>query len=448
MILNDNTMPSVRHIIKRQTLELQMASKKEAFFVQERMKRLYYNELLPIIHACCNQLSPDNTIYRIDKLEIDLGDIKKNNLDRTFVNKLSAMINKSVSMAMTKAEVVPVDDDTTVVNDVGHSSQRRSSATNSDATVPDKKPVGSKSDRLKHFTKTGTLPWWSEEEDAESIEEQFIQLSVEAPADVKHLIRQSLSVSRQLKRLIYQLSDKTLVKLAKLFVPRLGFFIRDLYQDWRSLVQDNNIEGIDAYQFSRSDQRFYHWEGLFHSVCEPLEVDVAEEQLTTRFLLHIAAVYKVNYQPLVLGLRKAIMQSKKNGHVFRGEFDTIVEQLIKNFKQDAAAAHHEQATTDLAGLLNELRHVDCFSSKRQALCQAILAKLNVKTLTYLSDELKQKLADSMHKTIAMCNEEDWQVMQSFLTGMEAEVRNLLIKDDSKINSDTIRTSIPFNESNE
>lgn len=80
---------SVTHKIHRQILDLQLSEKKDAFSLQTQFRDLYFDELLPLIEAELNRLSPGDEVIVIDRLELDLGKVIQNgSLDQTMKERL------------------------------------------------------------------------------------------------------------------------------------------------------------------------------------------------------------------------------------------------------------------------------------------------------------------------------------------------------------------------
>ena len=81
-------MVQQRHLIKQQILDLRVGSKIPAVGLQNQLSALYRNQVIPLIDAYCNQLSDPDAILRIDTLDIDLGEIDIQNLEKEFVEKV------------------------------------------------------------------------------------------------------------------------------------------------------------------------------------------------------------------------------------------------------------------------------------------------------------------------------------------------------------------------
>lgn len=65
----------MRHIIKKQVMDLHVDQKLDGFDIQHRMSALYYEKILPALEKIFDALSDENTVLCVDKLKIDLGHI-------------------------------------------------------------------------------------------------------------------------------------------------------------------------------------------------------------------------------------------------------------------------------------------------------------------------------------------------------------------------------------
>lgn len=70
----------MQHIIKKQTIQLTVDKKLDAFHVQQRMSELYMQKMLPVLGKLFDDASGEDKIIYIDSLEIDLGAITEEEL--------------------------------------------------------------------------------------------------------------------------------------------------------------------------------------------------------------------------------------------------------------------------------------------------------------------------------------------------------------------------------
>jgi Contractile injection system tape measure protein len=66
----------MKHLIKKQVVELKLMTDRDMFSVQQKANHFYYKKILPALERALDALTDDEHIIRIDKLEIDLGGIE------------------------------------------------------------------------------------------------------------------------------------------------------------------------------------------------------------------------------------------------------------------------------------------------------------------------------------------------------------------------------------
>lgn len=92
------------HHIRRQILELELTRERDAATLQRRASSAFQERVLPELDRLFGQMAPENRIVRLDKLEIDLGDLDERNWEQRFVERCIEMISRQVSEAAFKAE--------------------------------------------------------------------------------------------------------------------------------------------------------------------------------------------------------------------------------------------------------------------------------------------------------------------------------------------------------
>ncbi len=66
----------MRHVIKKQVLELKLATDKDMFRIQQKAGDYYYQHILPAIEKVLDGLTDGEHVIQIDKLEVDLGEME------------------------------------------------------------------------------------------------------------------------------------------------------------------------------------------------------------------------------------------------------------------------------------------------------------------------------------------------------------------------------------
>ena len=201
-----------RHIIKKQVLELQLSSQQGAFELQNEVSRIYRSKIVPLIDTCLSQLSAADEIYRIDRLEINLGNININNLEEEFIAKFKEEIRQQIDQNRERSPLFT-------------STRSRSNQTTSQLEL------------FSYFIQTGNLPWWSQKLSKQELEKSCDRLLKTSPEQVKLIFAESFKQEKYSRRIIYQFSDSTLLKIAQLFASHLYNFIANYHNDIQQIYK-------------------------------------------------------------------------------------------------------------------------------------------------------------------------------------------------------------------
>lgn len=185
-----------KHIIQKQTIEVQLASGRDAFMVQDKIKNIYYEKILPRLDELFSALVNDDLIVRLDTLDLHLGDIDSDKLEHQLVEKTVQAAQKYLEQKLqfdvhdhTSMELIPVQK--------------------------------SAIDVLLYFLAYGRFPWWSGIHDLSLLEAKIMdgQAGTGLQEKLRYLIT---SHPFALQRLICQFSDAFLFFLLQLYFPALN----------------------------------------------------------------------------------------------------------------------------------------------------------------------------------------------------------------------------------
>jgi hypothetical protein len=99
----------MKHLIRKQVITLQLDAGQDAFSIQQQARDYYYLHIAPVLEKLFDELSSENEIVHIEKLEIDLGDVGWKN-DRFTVDDdsiyqvLKDSISKTLSASGDRAD--------------------------------------------------------------------------------------------------------------------------------------------------------------------------------------------------------------------------------------------------------------------------------------------------------------------------------------------------------
>ncbi|MCL2931295.1 MAG: hypothetical protein MGG11_03070, partial [Trichodesmium sp. MAG_R03] len=318
-------MNKQRHIIKKQVIELNLSSQRDAFALQNEVSRIYRQKVVPLIDNLLSQSIAPDTIHRINTLDINLGNIDINNLEEDLIEKVTEQIQKQLeiefSSSIKEKNIFDSGQKNVERSNYSDSQQERKLKNLQVFKIENKRR--SQLEILSYFVETGMLPWWAENFSKQELEKSCDYLITDSPIQVKYIIEESLKNLRKLQRLIYQFSDVMLLKIVSLFTGDLVEFIANYNTDikpiFEQLEQTRNIPIAKL--------RFQRWEGILLSLSPRDNTKVNKLSLVEANLLLIATSNGINYTELFNSLVTKIEHLLGEGRGFKSGLPEILESL-------------------------------------------------------------------------------------------------------------------------
>ena len=199
-------MESGINIIKKQIWEIDLDSAQNAFSLQNEWGQFSQTEISPILDQVCNELINEDTIVKIDKIELDLGKVSFTNMEKELPGIVYQAFRESLEHLLADSSQTS-DDNVTVVSET-HSNL----------------------DLIDHFLSTGTLPWWASKLNDINLEATFKKvISAEKPI-IRKLLSAGLHLTDFRKRLVNQFSTELLLSLVEILEPVQAKSIQTLFR--------------------------------------------------------------------------------------------------------------------------------------------------------------------------------------------------------------------------
>jgi hypothetical protein len=308
------------HIIKKQVLELRGLREEDAPEMQDRMRRLYYNRLLPLIDRYLSLLSPDNRSIRIEKLELDLGRIDALDFEAAILRQLEKQLQAQWSQL-----VLP--------NEASQAENRR----------PPEKPEVIHWERFRYFVETGNLPWWTEiRPGANPVMESLDYLLEQDPAAIAEAMRNWLPKEYYLRRLARQLPVERLLRLAGLQIRWTGGSFAEQAQTFYRVLPSL------ASALNLWPSRFQEETGvkLLQIAFWRKAVQTNAQVFWQEWLLQLAVVFKIKYRVLLENLQSIL--AKMPAETPPGlELALIVRRLVTEQLPKTTATPDRQADSTI-----------------------------------------------------------------------------------------------------
>lgn len=247
-------MPNQRHIIKKQVLEITIDGREKAGQAQEKFKQLFQEHLLPAISAVFDQISPDGELHRIDRLEIDLGEVDLSVAGDQIPEHFKVLFQHALEEKIAKIKPHP---------------QATQSA-----------DPGTRIEVLLHFLDTGHLPWWASASGPDTLEGLFEAFTQLPKVEMARILGDILRLDRRKKRFLRHLEGKHLEALIGKLSPSKEIW--STFSQWQKIVPAIAMEG----GFQKNTLRLQSVEGLLHFLRSSAPSDIDSVRMLEFLLLH------------------------------------------------------------------------------------------------------------------------------------------------------------------
>jgi len=230
------------HLIQKQHIEVTTTNRALAMKVQKDLQARYWGSVVDRLDQLFSEIADQDTIFRIERLEIDLGTIDLKEFEEQTITMLREKIMDIVGRTSLQQDRLV----TTIAMDKQESTLiQRMEASDLEA--------------LLFFLTTGLLPWWyAKTRQASTIDELVEQVIQGEPSQLIHFLENANAL--ELKRVVQQFKLKQLMNLAaKKETTTLARSIQVLYEALSVLEQKNGsslalpIKKVLVKQLSRKE---------------------------------------------------------------------------------------------------------------------------------------------------------------------------------------------------
>ena len=213
------------HIIQKQIFDLKLGSVDEAKSLADELERIYNQFIVPLLDDIFTRYDIPGHIIKIDKLEIDLGNIDPGDFEFAIVQQFERVLSRKLAE---------------VLND------HRAYIPNESA--PEIIPyTPARIELMSHFLSKGRFPAFAQLDDME-LDNLMVELIKTSPAQLKNLlVTQSRRSVMVVRRVVMQFSEPVRHQVYELFAPQHVTYIRRVEQEWKEAAKE--ISGISVSQF-------------------------------------------------------------------------------------------------------------------------------------------------------------------------------------------------------
>jgi hypothetical protein len=306
-------MAAQQHKIMRQVLELHGCPEPDARRVLSALRETCYRRLVPLIDKVCSDLSEPGRIDRIDRLEIDLGEVQLEAIDAALGGRFEAAFSRALSGVLGEA-------------DGAGDAQREA---------------------FERFVHTGTAPWWIDLSDRRALEACLESLLARAPEAVREILRSAPDPRRVRRRMALAYSDRLLARVAQTLSPSLSNLLTWLGEEWVAALERVSVAHGHAARLAR---RLW-WEEMLRADEHSVIAESATPAFLHAMLMRISRGLAIDYRELIKAVVSALEENSSMSPARRG---LILQALRQQEPSSRVAQSDAQADRNLSLIREEI----------------------------------------------------------------------------------------------
>ncbi|MDQ6969604.1 MAG: contractile injection system tape measure protein [Mariprofundus sp.] len=337
-----------RHMIQRQILDITLDRQESFFQMQNRLSQLCHDELGQLLDKMCSAASPDGATYRIDRLEVDLGEISGLDLEQNILSKI-----QQIFPTVLQDNIGQLEDNQSAVIDAG---LNRTKLTLSEiaATVGRHSTETEPLESFIYFIKTGAMPWWHSASAAYP-DKIFDELLGKYKKQLLEYLHPVLQHSMARERFVRQMPIHLLRQYIALFAPGAE------QQAFLAVIADFNLMAERQTLLAVKTWDYIVWDAVIRITC----VDESRLDIAAWLELFISAcaqsIAKTDQQT-GKEIARMIRQCKSSGHAFHSKLPVLIESLFADLGDTLESKRNENESVDPASNRHELAQLDISDS--------------------------------------------------------------------------------------
>ncbi len=248
-----------------------------------RWEQFYPRNVERVAGEVLDKLRVKNEELRIEKLELDLGNIPEEDFDEQFPLRFREKLEEAVIQWRVESGELRVSRPLSTLNSQ-LSTEKPLSTLHSQFSI------------LRHFLLHGSLPWYAARECGD-IGRLFLNVLRENAGELKKFLQTCGHYTSLQQRLVYQLGDPELEKGVHLLAPGAGVFIvayvRFLHAKYSETEQP---------QATRSNHRDAVWQVVYAYLLTQRSSYFDKKSFVTQTIIRLAARYNLSYESLLTRL--------------------------------------------------------------------------------------------------------------------------------------------------
>ncbi|MEO9531958.1 MAG: contractile injection system tape measure protein [Crocinitomicaceae bacterium] len=284
-----------QHIISKFNWETKMNDRSLAFELQKRISSWSKEPLNRELKRVFNKLCPEDQVWKVDQLEIDLGVINLENLERDLSSRLdSELTEKLIQLTL------------------------RTFYSDSRIEIIDRQ----KSDlEIVDFYLQRGYYSWSYQTDLGSLDEMILRLLTADRSNFINHLRKIGKLEKVRKRLAWQTNEKTIQNVIRELEPNSSDIIIALPEELEKLRRTKSFFHAEKFEFRKNT-----WFWILNYLLTERGTLFNKISFTKSILKQSASHYNIDYQDLLNLLQQALMHIEQR-IIIRSEFITVIHAL-------------------------------------------------------------------------------------------------------------------------
>ena len=300
------------HRVRRQRLVVDAATPELALALQSRLSELNQRALLPAIEAVLAELAPPGRQVRIDRLDVDLGEMTPDALDDELPRRLRAALREALGDALRGGPDDPAP---------GVAWRREGEA---------------RMELLGHWLARGTLPFWAPRAPP-SLEALVMEGAAADPAALAATVRRLGRSRASLERLAAQLRDPALAALVRALEPEHAALVLAYVTDLRRVHRRAPLIPVAEPRFRRLLWVLAH----AYLVRDP-GTEFNRKSFLRSLLRGMARDQGVPYAGLLVTLRAGLSLTRRH-RAAGASLPAVLASLLHDLEAGSSPDHHSAA---------------------------------------------------------------------------------------------------------
>ena len=286
--------------IQKQIFEIQSFSKTHVHELQNRISHLVNFSLSQKMETYFDEVIPSNLLFRIDQLDLDLGQVNWDTLDSEIEEKLMNALKTEFAERLTLA---------------------KSTNYRSISGISVETPGQGRLELFEYYLLYGLLPWYAENNSRFDIEELLHQLYSESRPALKTLIQKTGKNQNVRRRICFQFNDKSIRSIIFAIEPTEAEFI---FQTHKQIINTRELKLI--VKSEEKDLSRTIWLFIMDFLLTEMSSEFERKMFVKSNLDRIAAYFNINFRDL-LGIFYAATEANENAELNQ-PFRTILAELF------------------------------------------------------------------------------------------------------------------------